>query len=263
MEGIPPARRSSDPAIDWHDQQAPMRESRPKRFARLLLQTFILIAAMGLSAVTAIRIAIQGREVEVPDLVKMSATDAQIILSRRELGMKVSDRVFSELPVDQVVRQSPQPGTIVKTGQRAHVVLSLGPQSVTIPELEGKSIRAARVELLRGGMQLGEITSTQVPGAEPEMVIRQNPPPRATNVGSPRVNLLVSAPPPEESYVMPDYIGMSLSEVPGKIAAARLRLAKVQFVPSGSAAHGTVVSQSPARGARIALGANVELQVVE
>jgi len=162
-----------------------------------------------------------------------------------------------------VVRQSPQPGSIVKSGQRAHVVISLGPQKVSVPELEGKSIRAARVELLRGGLQLGEMTLYPAAGVEPDLVLRQDPPPKSSNAGSPRVNLLVSAPERIEYYVMPDFVGLSLSETPGRIAAARLRLAKVQFLPSTQAPRSTVIAQSPPRGTRIATGTNVELQVVE
>lgn len=239
------------------------RETRPQRLARLLLQAFLLLAAGGLSAVTAIRIAIQGREVEVPNVTRMSLAEAQTALAKRGLGIKVADRVFSEIPAEAVVRQSPQPGNIVKAGQRAHVVISMGPQQVSVPELEGKSIRAARVELLRGGLQLGEVTLLPTPSAEPEMVLLQNPPPKAANAGSPRVNLLISAPPKEESFVMPDYVGLPLAEVPGRIAAGRLRLARVQFISSTQAPKSTVVAQAPPRGTRITAGTNVELQVVE
>ena len=246
-----------------NDEKMVAPETKHRRFARMALQAFILLAAAGLSAVTAIRIAIQGREVEVPAVVKLSSNQAQAALAQRGLGMKIADRVFSDLPAGHVVRQSPLPGSIVKTGQRAHVVVSLGPQRVSVPDMEGKSIRAARVELLRGGLQLGEVTAYATPSVEPEMVVRQNPPPLSTNAGSPRVNLLVSAPEKPEFFVMPDYVGLSLSEVPGRIAAARLRLSKVQFLPSAQAPKSTVIAQTPPRGSRIAAGTNVELQVVE
>jgi serine/threonine-protein kinase len=239
------------------------KETQTQRMLRRAVQAFILLAAAGLSAVTAIRIAIQGREVEVPDVVKLKAGDAQVELSRRGLGIKIADRIFSELPSDYVVRQSPPPGSVVKTGQRAHVVLSSGPQKVSVPGLEGSSIRAARVQLLQSGLQLGELTLYPTSGAEPDQVLRQYPPPKATNVSGPRVNVLVSAPEKPESFVMPDYVGLPLSEVPGRISAARLRLARISFVPYPQAARSTVIAQTPPRGSRITVGANVELQVVE
>jgi beta-lactam-binding protein with PASTA domain len=62
---------------------------------------------------------------------------------------------------------------------------------------------------------------------------------------------------------MPDYVGLPLSEVPGRISAARLRLARISFVPYPQAPRSTVIAQTPPRGSRITVGANVELQVVE
>jgi serine/threonine-protein kinase len=236
----------------------------PRRTLWIAVYTVLLVlAAGGLSVITAIRIGIQGREVEVPNVVQMQAGEAQAALARRGLGMKIADRAYSSLPVDYIVRQSPLPGATVKTGQRAHVVLSLGPQRVSIPELEGKSTRAARVELLRSGLQLGEVTVWHTPELEPDTVVRQFPPPRATNAGSPRVNLLVSASPLPPSYVMPDYVGLPLSEVPARLTSAGLRLARIHFAASATLPKGTVMAQIPPRGTRVRLGTSVELQVVE
>src|SRR5271170_730362 len=124
---------------------------------RMALLAFILMSVAFLSALTAMRFAIQGREVAVPDVVGMAAAQAQTILQGRSLGMQVEDRISSTLPLDAVVRQSPPPNMKVKTGQYAHVVLSLGPQKATMPALNYLSLRGAQVELLRGGLQPGEI----------------------------------------------------------------------------------------------------------
>src|ERR1700683_1008164 len=120
---------------------------------RMALLAFVLASVAFLSALTAMRFAIQGREVSMPDLVGMNANQAQLVLQGRKLGMKVEDRTYNNLPLDSVVRQSPLPNTRVKTAQDAHVVLSSGPQNATIPELENTSVRAARIELLRNGLQ--------------------------------------------------------------------------------------------------------------
>ena len=102
---------------------------------RMVLTLFILASVAFLSALTAMRYAVQGREVELPDVVGKRASEAQQMLQARRVGMKVEDRIYSSLPVDRVVRQSPPPDSTVKTGQFAHVVLSLGPRKETIPEL--------------------------------------------------------------------------------------------------------------------------------
>ncbi len=116
---------------------------------RMALMLFILMSVAFLSALTAMRFAIHGREVVMPDVVGKKNLDAQQILRGRGVSMKVEDRIYSLLPLDQVVRQSPPPNMKVKLGQYAHVVLSLGPQKVTIPPVGGRSVRLARIELLR------------------------------------------------------------------------------------------------------------------
>lgn len=229
---------------------------------RMTGKVFLLLAVGVLSMITAMRFAIQGRTVVVPNLVGLSAQQARETLAGRGLGLKVADRVFSEMPVDYVVRQSPSAGMSVKSTQRAHVVLSLGPQRVSIPSLEGKSLRVARVEILRAGLQLGEVTQVHLPDQPTDQVLRQSPPPLATNAGSPRVSLLVSMGPEEPAYVMPDLTGLNLLELPSRINPLGLKLGSVVFVPAVGLPRGTVVGTVPGRGARIPAGAAVEIQVV-
>jgi len=173
---------------------------------------FILGAVAFLSAITTIRIAIQGREVEMPSVVGKKAGDAQSVLAAQELGMRIVDHIYSDLPVDHVVRQSPQAGTRVKVPQRVHVVLSLGQRHLSIPDLEGKSLRAAKIELLRAALQTGQISAARLTGYEPDRVVQQSPRAGDATTGSARVNLLVARPESAPAFVMPDLAGLSLSE---------------------------------------------------
>lgn len=230
---------------------------------RMAVLLFILSSVAFLSALTAMRFAVQGREVAMPDVVGKLAVPAQQILRGRGVGMKVEDRIFSNLPVDTVVRQSPPPNIRVKTGQSAHVVLSLGPQKVTIPQLQDRSLRAAQVELLRGGMQLGEVSSVYLPGEMVDTVTEQNPAPGNTEVTGPHVNLLVSLGPRPAAYVMPELSGLPIAEAQAKLGSAGLRLSKLTPEPASDSAAGTVVGQTPARGERVDASSTVELQVAE
>lgn len=230
---------------------------------RMALLLFVLSSIAFLSALTAMRFAVQGREVAMPDVVGKAAVPAEQILRGRGLGIKVEDRIYSNLAVDTVVRQSPPPNMRVKTGQSAHVVLSLGPQKVTIPQLDGRSLRAAQVELLRGGMQLGEVSSVYLPDTDPDAIAEQNPAPGNTDVTSPHVNLLVSLGPRPPAYVMPELDGFTVAEALSKLSSAGLRVSKVSPVPAPGAAAGAIVGQVPARGHRVDSSSTIELQVAE
>ncbi len=230
---------------------------------RMALMLFILTSVAFLSALTAIRFSIQGREVMMPDVVGKKANDAQLILRGRGVGMKVEDRIYNPLPVDEVVRQSPPPNIRVKLGQYAHVVLSLGPQKVIIPPVEAQSVRMARIELLRGGMQVGEISSAYLPSWAADSVIEQDPPAGTTDVTSPHENLLVSLGPRPPAYAMPDVVGLALGDAEAKLGAIGLKVSKLTLEPSASALHGTVVRQTPSRGARVDSGSSVDFDVAE
>ena len=145
--------------------------------ARMLLLVFILASAAFLSAITAMRIAIHGREVSMPNLVGKSVTEASNELRSRGLLLRVADRVYSEQPINTIVRQTPPAGLLMKVSQQAHVVLSLGQRQLQIPPLEGNSLRVSRIELLRAGLQVGEVSNLALPDVTADTVVLQNPKP--------------------------------------------------------------------------------------
>jgi eukaryotic-like serine/threonine-protein kinase len=230
---------------------------------RLALLLFVLASAAFLSAITAMRFAVQGREVVMPDVSGKKLNDAQIALQARGLGIKIEDRIYSAQPIDAVVRQSPPAGMRVKVGQWAHVVLSLGPQEATIPNLAMKSIRAGRIELLRSGLQLGEVSSGYFPDFPPDTALMQDPPAGAKDAQSSRVDLLVSLGARPAAYVMPDLQGLPLGEAEARITTSGLKLDKLEVVPFTNVAPGVVAVQAPASGTRVDAGAEIDLQVSE
>jgi serine/threonine-protein kinase len=230
---------------------------------RMALLAFILTSVAFLSAITAMRFAIQGREVSVPDVVGKKSEEAQGILQGRGLGMKVEDRLYNIAPADTIVRQSPASGSRVKIGQFDHVVVSLGPQKATIPALTNRSVRAARIELLRSGLQAGEISSAYIPGYEDDAVLQQDPAPGKSDVSSPHVDMLVSLGARPLAFVMPDLMGMNLADAEQRLTASGLHIGKINVTAEPGAVHGTVLGQTPLHGGRVELGSPVDLQVAE
>jgi beta-lactam-binding protein with PASTA domain len=229
---------------------------------RMSLLVFVLAAAAFLSAVTAMRFAIQGREVDMPNLAGKTSADAQTLLQARGLELKVADRVYSDLPANTVVRQSPPAGEHMKLSQDAHVVLSLGPQSVKIPELAGESLRVARIQLLQAGLQLGEVTSLSVPNLPADSVVQQNPL-SGTLAASLRVNLLVAQGNPQPAYIMPWVVGMQLPDADRLISSGGLKMAKTTFTPSPEWPKGTIIEQTPTLGAKVTSETPIELVIAQ
>src|ERR1700757_2333909 len=153
--------------------------------SRMAVLGVILVSAGFLSAITALRVAIHGREVSMPNLVGKNVAEASQSLRSKGLVLRVADRLYSDLPINQVVRQTPPPGVLMKVSQQAHVVLSLGQKQLEIPSLEKNTLRAARIELLREGLQVGEVSAVSMGKETPETVLLQNPK-QGRNAATPR-----------------------------------------------------------------------------
>jgi beta-lactam-binding protein with PASTA domain len=225
---------------------------------RMAMLIFILASAAFLSAITAMRIAIHGREVTMPNLVGKNVAEASQILRSRGLFLIVADRVYNELPINVVVRQTPTAGLLMKVSQQAHVVLSLGQRQLQIPPLEGSTLRVSRIQLLRGGLQVGEVSSVTLPQAA-DTVLIQNPK-SGSSAATPRVDVLVSAGPQETAYVMPYLTGLTEAESQRRLDAASLKR-KVNYVVAPEWPRGAVIDQSPSGGQRLPASASVELTV--
>jgi serine/threonine-protein kinase len=233
-----------------------------ERMLRYAVLAFVLAAAAFLSAVTTIRVAIRGRVVTMPDVVGRTLTEAQEIVDAGGLQLRVADRTYNTLPLNTVVRQSPAPGEQVKLSQTAHVVLSLGPQTVTVPSVEGRSLRAARITLLESGMELGEVSTAYLPGPQPDTVLLQEPA-KGSAAESPRVDVLVASGERPVSYVMPSLAGMEQVAAERLLASAGVRVSKVTYSVQAGASRGTVIGQTPARGARLTPEGPVEISVAQ
>jgi serine/threonine-protein kinase len=232
---------------------------RLETLGQTALLIFILTSAAFLSAITAMRIAIHGRETTMPNLVGKNVAEANGMLRSRGLVLRVADRVYSDAPINVVVRQTPGAGLLMKVSQQAHVVLSLGQRQLEVPLLEGNSLRASRIELLRAGLQVGEVSEVTMPDEPVDTVVLQTPRPGA-GAATPRVDVLVSQGPRDVAYVMPHLVGLNEIDAQRRLDVAGLHR-KVNYVTAPQWPHASVVDQSPLAGARVSASATIELTV--
>jgi beta-lactam-binding protein with PASTA domain len=232
---------------------------RLESLTRLLFLIFILASAAFLSAITAIRIAIHGREVAMPNLVGKNVSEANKLLQSSGLVLNVADRIYTDQPINVVVRQTPSPGLLMKVSQQAHVVLSLGQRQLQIPVLEGSTLRVSRIELLRTGLQIGEVTEFAFPDQPAEFVVLQYPRPGA-GAATPRVDVLVSSGPRKTFYVMPHVVGLSEPDALRQLDPAKLPH-KTNYVAAPQWPRGSVIDQAPMSGAKISDQSTIELTV--
>jgi eukaryotic-like serine/threonine-protein kinase len=167
----------------------------------------------------------------------------------------------SELPIDTVLRTTPAAGELLKVGSPVSLVLSAGPDTVTIPDVSGQTEASAR-SLLEGSPFNFVVTveseeSTDVAAGR---VIRTDP---AINgelaAGSPILVVVSSG---QTLAQVPGVTGLTQAQAQNLIIAAGLQVnVRLVNVPAGDANDGRVISQNPAAGAQVAPGSIVGLNV--
>jgi eukaryotic-like serine/threonine-protein kinase len=248
-----------------------------KALFRFVLRSLVLLLVALVSALTAMRFAIHGREVAVPSLVGDTPAEARRVAELAGFGFEVERQYYSpNVPEGKILSQIPTAGTLIRSGWQIRVALSLGPQRVQIPDVLGESERAAEINILRRGLDVGAVAQVEVPGATPNQVIAQNPAPNATSVAAPKINLLAAEPPLAQAFVMPSLVGQTLIAATAAVKEAGLEVGNVTLaapppdtvqpnppppappVPPGSS---LVVSQNPAAGAKVVAGSAVSFEV--
>jgi beta-lactam-binding protein with PASTA domain len=207
-----------------------------------MLVVFVLFAGI------ALRLALHGREVAIPDLAGLTVAQASEAALHSGLDLNIEDKFYSRtVPAGRILSQAPAAGSRVRRGWQVRVTESLGPQQVTIPDVVGEPVREASLDLRKASLDLGTLAHIDAPG-DTDMVLSQTPPPDA-GVDQPRVNLLLSQQGADASdaFAMPSFVGMSWASANRAAIALGLRVAAV-----GEMAPVTLPAPAPAPGANAA-----------
>jgi beta-lactam-binding protein with PASTA domain len=196
--------------------------------------------------------------IQTPALVGMSIREAEA--EGAKLGIQiavVSSEESATLPIDFILRQDPDPQTMIRKGRIVEVVTSSGPVSVVLRDLVGGTFEDAQTFITRNGLVLGDIIE-KVDAAAVGTVLAQDPPPgNDLNEGA-KVTLTISL---GTMTAMPDLVGGSLTEARRQLAALGLEVSKVIVSPQLTQPAQLVLTQEPAAGDMIEKGGWIELTV--
>ncbi|MGA8491647.1 MAG: PASTA domain-containing protein [Terriglobales bacterium] len=257
-----------------------------KAFFRFILLTLVLLVVALVSALTAMRFAIHGREVSVPNLVGKAPPEARRVADAAGFQMEVERQYYSaSIPEGRVLSQLPPPGTLVRRGWQIRVADSLGPQRVEIPNVLGESQRAAAINILRRGLDVGSVAQIEMRGPPSDQVLGQSPAPNASGIAAPKISLLTAESAPPQAFLMPNFTGQALGGVTLVLQDSGFRLGSVGIAPAASSPAApaaepaittppsppvpppqptpasVIVSQNPAPGAKIVAGSAINFEV--
>jgi eukaryotic-like serine/threonine-protein kinase len=236
-----------------------------KRLAIIVLKNtalFIgLLLTAALSAVTTMRAVLQQQEVDVPSLLQKKVAEAKTIALREGLELRVEEpRHHATIPAGRVLAQEPAAGSKLKSQRSVRVWVSKGPRRLTIPAVEGESLRTARLRLDQAKIPVGRIVEVDDPAPE-GVILVQSPPAGEAEPDFESVSLLVSRGRWGVDYVMPDLIGRRADVVLNLLNRAGLKVVDVRYRAYPGMAPGVVLKQSPPAGHRISKQGQVGLEV--
>ena len=237
-----------------------------KRVAILLLKYGLLAVALavtaGLSALTTMRVVLKSQEVVVPSLIGRRVPEAAALAAGNKLLLRIEGkRNDPRMAADLIVEQDPPPGAVLKTQRSIRVRVSLGPRRLTIPSVEGESLRSGRLTLEQAGVTVGRVVEV-TSAAEEGTILLQRPPAGDTDhLGEEGASLLVSLGPGRRDYVMPDLIGRRAGDVIAWLRDAGLSVTDVNYRSYLGVEPGIVLRQSPASGYRVTPRTAVSIEV--
>jgi len=161
-------------------------------FPRWLVPSLIAsIVVIALGTVLAIQISQSGL-VEVPQVVGLSVSQAQLKLAEAGLRMVTTDsRYSSAVPKGGVLSQNPSPGDKIKRGARVGIVVSVGSETVQMPDVIGMPIADAQRVLSSLGLRVS-VDHVAAEDATPNVVLSSIPSP-GMNVSTSDVVRLTTA----------------------------------------------------------------------
>jgi beta-lactam-binding protein with PASTA domain len=225
-------------------------------------------ALMGLlSGYLAFKIMSFSKTVEVPDLRGKTLFEANDLLNKKGLYLKVEGEDYDSVVVPGlIVRQDIPSGNKVKEQRGIKVFLSKGPRVWTIPDLVGMNIGEAEPLISKSGLRVLKTLSIHSATVERDIIIAQRPNPDETlETGAPQkpqdllgqrrgLSLIVSAGPYDTIYYCPDFVGKSRDDAVN--LSEKLGL-NTEFTGSGE----RVKSQKPKPNSPLRHGEIIHLQL--
>lgn len=141
------------------------QEAQKKRKRTIIISSIVgavLLIALGIGIWFALHKSPAARTVEVPQLSSsMSEARAKQVITDAGLEFKKAVDGESTEPAGTLTKSDPKAGTQVPEGSTVTVYFSDGPNSVTVPDVSGKTQSEAREALKKAGFEINTVTRSE------------------------------------------------------------------------------------------------------
>lgn len=207
----------------------------------------------------------QGESVTVPNVVNQPIEQARAELEQQDLEVEVLvQRYNATFPRDVVIDQNPLPDAQVKPGRQIYITVNSGDvKRVSVPDLQGLSLREA-VNRLRGiGLRVSETIPDSIPAPNVNTVTRQTPAPGDSLAEGANVKLWYSTGLGQEYVSIPDVTGLTVAEAETQLLESSLRYVVIGAEEGEDVSEEIVQRQSREPGTRVREGFEIRLYLEE
>lgn len=193
-------------------------------------------------------------QIEVPAVTGQLVEDAKSSLEASRFTVDVTDEYSQDVPLGHVISQSPGAGEVVDHSSLVNLVVSLGREPVSAPNIEGKTADEARTALEGAGLivEASEQYSDTVPAGT---VISQSTSDQFYRGDT--ISLTISKGP--ELFEVPDVFGMSTDDAAAVLGDAGFQVAENRVL---GGIFDRVRDQDPAAGTMVPRGTTITITIV-
>ena len=203
-----------------------------------------------------------GEQVQLPDVRGMSYEEASELLQSMEFTPVKGDMKYNaEFKPGSVIDQQPGPRSTVKTGRRVYLTVAIAEKFIEMPTLVGKTVRGAKLELSRVGLQLDTLVGEYSDTFPVDVISWQSVRPKGLIRRGSAVKLKVSKGKNPNIFEVPAVQDLSLEEGKQRIQEAGFELGKVKYIQKQDLIPYTILEQSLQPGRKFTEPQSIDLKV--
>ncbi len=222
----------------------------------VLLTVLLIVAGLGM----AWGVGLLGTQSKaIPDVTSMDRAAATTALEQDNFVVgAVGSQFDPKIAAGEVISQTPPAGTIAKKNTAVDLVISKGPDLVTVPDIVGKTQAEADAALQRAGLSGNAVSSAHDAKIPAGSVISQTPAKEVRAARGSEVTYVISL--GLEQATVPDVTGLSQSTATKRLKDAGFKV-KITHAASSSTPSGKVISQDKSTGAAYPKGSTVTITI--
>lgn len=236
---------------------APRPKKKPKKGLIIGIIVAALILLMGGGALAYTLLATP--KVVVPNLKGKTLSQAQRAVEAAGLKLKVEKETYNEkIAPGHVISQQPDAGEKTAKGGTVNIVMSRGLQTVTTPNLSGKTIDEAEDILKKAGLGLGKVDEGFSDTVDVDKIMTQSPKAGAKIEKGATVDVTVSK--GAESVEVPDVVNDTVDAGTSILQDAGFKVSRFDDY-SETVDKDHIIKQSPISGDKSKKGSTITITV--